>query len=194
MSYADTSDFSLSFPNSGSGSNLLSESPPRTGPRDDDLSISEFDQTVTYDNRDRDPAAPSTPGAGDDDGEQVKLNARRLVVQARDDKLQSDLSILKKLNEHLSSFNSALDSTSSANEVRTLRVYPSSIEQIPQRIAQQLDQTNLLLNKYVNMLARTEDIARLVFDANWEGGEAVSLLFGILDCLFLLWVGRMRLR
>jgi hypothetical protein len=43
-----------------------------------------------------------------------------------------------------------------------------------QRIAKQLAQTDALLNKYVEILCRTEDVARLIFDEDWQGAEAVS--------------------
>lgn len=43
-----------------------------------------------------------------------------------------------------------------------------------QRVAAQLEQTDALLNKYVNVMAKSERIARLMFDERWEGAEAVG--------------------
>ena len=42
-------------------------------------------------------------------------------------------------------------------------------------MAAQLEQTQALLNKYANMLSKSEDFARLIFDERWQGGEAVSI-------------------
>jgi len=48
-----------------------------------------------------------------------------------------------------------------------------------QQVATQLAQTDALLNKYVNMLGKSEAVAKLIFDEQWEGAEAVSCsLFG----------------
>ncbi len=99
----DSSD--ISFP--ASGSNLLSESPllnSETGPDGDDLSLSELslsDRTVTDD------------GPGQDDAEAT----RKASSRTREEKLQSDLFILKKLNTSLTLYNEALDSTDSATDV-----------------------------------------------------------------------------
>jgi len=43
------------------------------------------------------------------------------------------------------------------------------------RIAEQLEQTDALLNKYVNILSKTDQVARLIFDERWMGAEAVRL-------------------
>jgi len=43
------------------------------------------------------------------------------------------------------------------------------------RIAEQLEQTDALLNKYINILSKTEQVSRLVFDERWMGAEAVRL-------------------
>lgn len=44
-----------------------------------------------------------------------------------------------------------------------------------QKVAKQLAQTDALLNKYVEILHRSEDVSRLIFDEDWQGAEAVSL-------------------
>ncbi|KAF9029030.1 hypothetical protein BDZ89DRAFT_739534 [Hymenopellis radicata] len=151
MSFADSSD--ISFP--AGGSNLLSESPllnsSETGPGGDDLSLSELslsDRTVTYDDR------PSTPGQ--DDGEANAEAVRKVVARTREESLQSDLFILKKLNTSLTLYNEALDSTDSATD----------------RLSKQLEETDMLLNRYVKALGRTEDVARLLFDQDFDGADA----------------------
>lgn len=45
---------------------------------------------------------------------------------------------------------------------------------IVQQVTTQLAQTDALLNKYVNMLGKSEAVAKLIFDEQWEGAEAVS--------------------
>jgi hypothetical protein len=43
-----------------------------------------------------------------------------------------------------------------------------------QQVATQLAQTDALLDRYVNMLGKSEAVAKLIFDERWEGAEAVS--------------------
>ncbi|KAF9471594.1 hypothetical protein BDN70DRAFT_819814 [Pholiota conissans] len=88
----------------------------------------------------------------DDDDEETRIQA----LKRREEKLQSDIFILKKINSAFESFNDALQDTGSAN----------------QRIVTQLEQTDALLNKYINILSTSEDFARLVFDEQWRGAEA----------------------
>jgi hypothetical protein len=54
-------------------------------------------------------------GDGDEDANQ---EANKQNAKAREEKLQSDLFILKKLNASFSAFNEALDATGSVNDVR----------------------------------------------------------------------------
>ncbi|RXW24992.1 hypothetical protein EST38_g870 [Candolleomyces aberdarensis] len=89
------------------------------------------------------------------DEEQLE-NARRRVAKQREEKLQNDIFILKKLNAAFETFHGALDEAGSAN----------------QRVAAQLAETDALLNKYINILHKSEDVARLVFDEGWYGAEA----------------------
>ncbi|KAL1660742.1 hypothetical protein GGF50DRAFT_118642 [Schizophyllum commune] len=151
-----------------SGSNLLSESPlgpshSRTGPYGDDLSLSELDQTVTYEGPAAD-AGPSTPtrrvgdddDVGDDsDDSEAAEKRRRLASKRREDKLQNDLFILRKLN---STFAALSESLQEAHEAR-------------ERVALQLEQTDALLNRYTKILSLSEDYSRLILDEDWQGGE-----------------------
>ncbi|KAI5889418.1 uncharacterized protein SCHCODRAFT_02634470 [Schizophyllum commune H4-8] len=152
-----------------SGSNLLSESPlgpshSRTGPYGDDLSLSELDQTVTYEGPPSGDAGPSTPtrrdGDGDDEGDdpddpEAAEKRRRLASKRREDKLQNDLFILRKLN---STFAALSESLQEAHEAR-------------ERVALQLEQTDALLNRYTKILSLSEDYSRLILDEDWQGGE-----------------------
>jgi hypothetical protein len=60
------------------------------------------------------------PGGIDGDEIQDRETARRQDAKAREEKLQSDLFILKKLNASFAAFNEALAATGSLNDVRLL--------------------------------------------------------------------------
>ncbi|KAJ7811335.1 hypothetical protein B0H14DRAFT_2860281 [Mycena olivaceomarginata] len=81
---------------------------------------------------------------------------KRSAGVVRNEKLQNDAILLKKLNSALTSFTNALGDVASQNE----------------RIAAQLEQTEALLNKYVAILSGSEQFARLILDDQWEGAEA----------------------
>ncbi|KAF8070473.1 hypothetical protein FPV67DRAFT_1668325 [Lyophyllum atratum] len=172
----DSSD--ILFP--ASGSRLLSESQilpssssSYTGLGGDDLSVSELslaDRTpvprkpfslLT-------PAEPSWQASHDheddmdnnkeediDDGGQAEQKKRH-AAKMREEKLQSDIFILRKLNASFAMFNDALQETGSAN----------------QRVAGQLEQTDALLNKYIGILSKSEEFTRLIFDEQWQGADA----------------------
>ncbi|KDR75871.1 hypothetical protein GALMADRAFT_248606 [Galerina marginata CBS 339.88] len=97
---------------------------------------------------------------GDSDDEaldDVAVETRQIqAFKLREEKLQSDIFILKKLNASFELFNEALQETGSANE----------------RIAAQLEQTDALLNKYIGILSKSEGYSRLIFDEQWQGAEA----------------------
>lgn len=57
------------------------------------------------------------------------------------------------------------------------------IEITPQRVAIQLDHTNSLLDKYVRILSKSEDVTRLIMDERWQGAEAVSHHIARHSCL-----------
>ncbi|KAG6861102.1 hypothetical protein C0995_004039 [Termitomyces sp. Mi166 len=173
----DSLDSSDIFP--ANGSQLLSESPlalsssSRTGLGGDDLSLSELSLT------DRTPVAhkpfsllaPTTDSSstrlsgwdGDTEGDvredtndKQGEHDKRHAAKLREDKLQSDIFILKKLNASFALFNEALQNTGSAN----------------QHIAMQLEQTDALLNRYISILSKSEEFTRLIFDQQWQGAEA----------------------
>ncbi|KAF8345855.1 hypothetical protein F5887DRAFT_1061506 [Amanita rubescens] len=171
----DASDFSLP---SASGSRLLSDSPlvlpshslsfSNTGPGGDDLSLSElsiadptssiFSKPFTLLAEPSPPEKPAdTPGNGStnaapEQAAEVDGRSRRQVDEKqREEKLRSDLFILKKLNSAFSLFHEALDESGSANE----------------RVAAQLRQTDALLNKYIDILSRSEEFSRLILDEQW---------------------------
>ncbi|KXN92442.1 hypothetical protein AN958_08001 [Leucoagaricus sp. SymC.cos] len=112
------------------------------------------------------PDPSSTPLPTGELGEDLTVRAQgdeeegeertRQNAKAREEKLQNDIFVLKKLNASFTAFNEALDATGSIND----------------KIAKQLAQTDALLNKYVEILYRSEDVARLIFDEEWQGAEA----------------------
>ncbi|KAG1870151.1 hypothetical protein DFJ58DRAFT_764898 [Suillus subalutaceus] len=93
---------------------------------------------------------------GSENDVDITMIGRVAAAKAREDKLQSDLYVLKKLNASFALFNDALRSTQTATE----------------QVATQLAQTDALLDKYVNMLGKSEAVAKLIFDEQWEGAEA----------------------
>jgi len=92
----------------------------------------------------------------EDQEDPVAQQSQKHSAKVRQEKLQSDIFILKKLNASFELFNEALQDTGSAN----------------QRLAAQLEQTDALLDKYVTILSRSEDYSRLIFDEKWKGAEA----------------------
>ncbi|KAL0072403.1 hypothetical protein AAF712_000166 [Marasmius tenuissimus] len=90
------------------------------------------------------------------DEEERRANAQRLVTRQREEKLQRDIAVLKKLNSAFTAFNNALDDVGSANT----------------RISEQLRDTEILLDKYMKILAKSEEFSRLIFDEEFEGAEA----------------------
>lgn len=142
--YSESSD--ISFPSGGG--RLLSESPllpsassSQTGHGGDDLSLSElclsentaifqqpFSLLARPEQAQESDSGPSTPtrthnlleddGADDDDTEEEAEKNKRAAAKSREEKLQSDIFILKKLNASFALFNDALEDTQSANEVR----------------------------------------------------------------------------
>ncbi|KAG6833933.1 hypothetical protein H0H87_007944 [Tephrocybe sp. NHM501043] len=174
----DSSDFS--FP--ASGSHLLSESlilpsssSSHTRLGGDDLSLSELSLTgdktpsaqkpfsllatvkhasYTEDTSGVYESAGDPLGENGSDDEQVEQ--KRRAAKYREDKLQSDIFILRKLNASFALFDEALRDTGSAN----------------QRVALQLEQTDALLNKYIGILSKSEEFTRLIFDQQWQGAEA----------------------
>ncbi|KAH9978703.1 hypothetical protein BGW80DRAFT_690546 [Lactifluus volemus] len=103
------------------------------------------------DDEDSSAAADVTVRAADEDADRT-----RLAAQSREEKLQSDLFVLRQINTAFAGYNSALRETQIGSE----------------RIAQQLEQTDALLNKYINILSKSEQATRLIFDERWMGAEA----------------------
>jgi hypothetical protein len=141
------SSSNLTFPESGS--RLLSESSPgfypNTGPGGDDISISELSLSRPFSLTRPEPSRPAHEDDGDsfyqddidagdiddvrqDDPDPEK--AKRLAGTLREEKLQSDAFILKKLNASFALFNEALAKTGSANEVRAFSIllWPAQLE------------------------------------------------------------------
>ncbi|KAF8658262.1 hypothetical protein AX16_002038 [Volvariella volvacea WC 439] len=95
----------------------------------------------------------------EEDQEQQQLEEaqkRRLAAKSREEKLQKDLFMLRKLNSSFSVFHEALQDVTSAND----------------RIATQFQHTDALLNKYISLLTKSEEVSRLIFDEDWWGVHA----------------------
>ncbi|KAF8135397.1 hypothetical protein EV363DRAFT_1320618 [Boletus edulis] len=142
-----------------------------TGPGGADLSLSELSLSDKPYSRDgprfsllAPPPAPlseeyeetgDTSIDGHDDANNT-IMARVVAEKTREEKLQSDLFILRKLNASFAVLNDALRATKGATE----------------QVAEQLSQTDALLDKYANMLAKSETVTRLIFDERWGGADA----------------------
>lgn len=46
-------------------------------------------------------------------------------------------------------------------------------------MAAQIAETDQLLNKYINVLSKSEEFSRLIFDEKWHGAEAVCMVHNI---------------
>ncbi|KAJ6625612.1 hypothetical protein B0H10DRAFT_2161840 [Mycena sp. CBHHK59/15] len=173
---------SILFDSSSDGSRLLSESPflpsesnssSHTGPGGDDLSISELSlshrtiqagalpqrRTLYGDTNEHVSGGDTYDAVASRDPEELE-KVKRHTSKLRDEKLQNDAFILKKLNASLVSFHDALGDV----EVRNALV------------AAQVEQTDALLNKYISILSGSEEFARLIFDEHWQGAEADELI------------------
>jgi hypothetical protein len=140
MSYEDSFDITFL----ATGSQLLSESPllpssSRTGHGGDDLSLSELsipDRGSPFTLLARRPTELPTPAhddgddelfggdVGDTDREVPKdedtEKIKRAAARHREEKLQSDIFILKKINASFAAYNEALSDTESAHQVRSV--------------------------------------------------------------------------
>ena len=176
----------------------------RTGPGGDDLSLSELSlserpqpppsrrpkfsllaqplpQKVTP--HPEDSAIAEEYADGDAEGELEHTmtqedveRSKKLAARTREEKLQHDLFILKKLNSAFEVYKEALKEAKSGTEVCHLTQLMKFIDiTVVQRVAEQLKNTDALLNKYVNILSKTEDAARLIVDERWQGAEAVGV-------------------
>ncbi|KAF8482969.1 hypothetical protein DFH94DRAFT_730965 [Russula ochroleuca] len=95
--------------------------------------------------------ADVTVRVGDEDADRTSI-----ATQSREEKLQSDLFVLRQLNGAFAVYNDALREAQGGTE----------------RLAEQLEQTDALLNKYINVLSKSEQVKRLIFDERWMGAEA----------------------
>ena len=112
------------------------------------------------------------------------VNRTSIAAQSREEKLQSDLFVLRQLNGTFAAYNDALREAQGGTEVsyscfyiyRLFRgIFFSILTPLlcHKRLAEQLEQTDALLNKYINILSKSEQVSRLIFDERWMGAEAV---------------------
>ncbi|KAJ3790769.1 hypothetical protein GGU10DRAFT_414097 [Lentinula aff. detonsa] len=85
--------------------------------------------------------------------------AKRTKAKLREDKLQSDAFVLRKLNAAFSSFNEALDGVGDANEARPLMSTFFTFTM-----------TDLVV------LLASEEFSRLISDEDWEGAEQDEMI------------------
>ena len=187
------------------GSSLLRESPPfcgSTGPGGADLSLSELyvsdrsedatqskpfsllpqceanEETDKYDNEETIFTKADVKKAEADEDDVTILQKRQSSSRvAREERLQHDLFVLKKLNSSFRLYNEALQDTRSSTEASlAVASFEPLVDTRVQNVALQLDRTDRLLDQYVNLLQHTEKNSRLIFDEFWEGGETVGVL------------------
>lgn len=128
MFFEDSSDLTFT-----SGPRLLSESPPppasiasshsQTGHGGDDLSLSELSLedrlTPRRSNVDPDQSIYDEDDSGESEGRKPEDDeqAERQAAKAREEKLQRDLFILRKLNSSFAAYTEVLKDTKTATEV-----------------------------------------------------------------------------
>ncbi|KAL5484928.1 hypothetical protein ACEPAI_7570 [Sanghuangporus weigelae] len=91
----------------------------------------------------------------EEEGEENEETRAQFAAQSREERLRQDLFVLRKINTGLAVYNEALSGTRTSTE----------------RVAEQLKQTNALLDKYVDILAKSEAATKLIFDERWHGAE-----------------------
>lgn len=146
---------------------LLSESPLIARSSHTDLSSSDLNISV-HDIPPGDHDEAQTPndeqGEGEveqddkDDGEDEEAQIRRArkAARSREEKLQNDLFLLKKLNSAFALYTDALLATQSSTE----------------RLKTRLKDTNSLLDLYIGTLDRSEAVTKLILDEKWQGSSA----------------------
>ncbi|KAG9051393.1 hypothetical protein FS837_008490 [Tulasnella sp. UAMH 9824] len=101
---------------------------------------------------------PTTPKASKGDGETEQ--AARPTRRTREEELQTTLYQMRSINSVLLEYLDALSETERNNRI----------------LAQQVDNSHQLLNKYTALLGQTEHTARLLLDPQWQGAEADEAL------------------
>lgn len=125
-----------------------------------------------------------TPEEAQADAVKDAEKLKKSNATSKEERLQHDLFVLQKLNAAFSLYNDALRDTDSGTEVRALYwmciIHLNENADRFQRVGEQLIQTNALLDKYINILSKSEATARLIFDERWEGASAVCSLSRVL--------------
>jgi len=115
--------------------------------------------------------ADVTVRLGGEDADKTTVETK----QSLEEKLQNDIFVLRQLNGAFAVYNDALREAQGGTEVKLLMLLRLNLltHSFHKRIAEQLEQTDALLNKYINILSKTEQFTRLIFDERWMGAEAV---------------------
>ncbi|KAG8762059.1 hypothetical protein FRC12_009207 [Ceratobasidium sp. 428] len=115
------------------------------GPRDDDLDETEL--SIRTPQRNAYPAESPPPSAH---------SRSRTAAERREEQLHAALFQLRKMNAVFGDYVGALDAVQGNTE----------------RLERQVERTNAILDRYVKMLGQQEQIAKLVLDEEWGGGES----------------------
>ncbi|KAG8762025.1 hypothetical protein FRC12_009221 [Ceratobasidium sp. 428] len=115
------------------------------GPRDDDLDETEL--SIRTPQRSAYPAESPPPSAH---------SRSRTAAERREEQLHAALFQLRKMNAVFGDYVGALD----------------AVQGNTGRLERQVERTNAILDRYVKMLGQQEQIAKLVLDEEWGGGES----------------------
>lgn len=104
----------------------------------------------------------------------------RTAAERREEQLHAALFQLRKMNAVFGDYVGALDAVHGNTEV-SIPPHSNCLRYLiyfMQRLERQVERTNAILDRYVKMLGQQEQIAKLVLDEEWQGGEAVSVAMG----------------
>ncbi|KAG8935445.1 hypothetical protein FRC01_000052 [Tulasnella sp. 417] len=114
------------------------------------------DQSMLEDLDSQTPPGTPKPSKGDGETEPTARPTRR----TREEELQTTLYQMRSINSVLLEYLDALNETERNNRI----------------LAQQVDNSHQLLNKYTALLGQTEHTARLLLEPQWQGAEADEAL------------------
>jgi len=117
---------------------------------------------------------------GEGEDEEAQIRRARKAARTREEKLQNDLFLLKKLNSAFSLYTDALRATQSSTEVGRYHILTTPVKADLiglsfwyQRLKARLKDTNALLDRYIGMLDRSEAVTKLILDEKWQGSSVV---------------------
>ncbi|KAG9101551.1 hypothetical protein FRC06_002835 [Ceratobasidium sp. 370] len=149
--------------------------PEEEAAQDEEGSDEDLDRTI----------AQSERGAREDDLDETELSVHtpqrstrpadsppasvysrsRTAAERREEQLHAALFQLRKMNAVFGDYVGALDAVQGNTEASFVLV-------LALRLERQVERTNAILDRYVKMLGQQEQIAKLVLDEEWGGGES----------------------